>query len=280
MAATAAISTLVASKWNLFPPTDYENCATRAAKDAKSTDALSVLLSVCASDFKGRRKTGGGYTYYDSRQNLSFNIAGPNPTAEEWAHIEKRYASYLDGLAAEEEEQRQRDIQQRQLAALAEEEQRRAQAEQARKIQLAQADLERRRQIALSRIVVTSVSINCLNHVPERCDMYKLTASIKNQSSESISMLSIGWVFIREEEHCPSSFQTKTREQVRLIPGGTLVLNIKDRLDGPASKPFRYCMMRKLRREARAERRAAIYTSTITIEETGRRCSPIRAVHL
>jgi len=50
--ATAAITTIVVSNRTLFPPTDYEDCAARAAKDARSKDALSVLLSLCDSEFK------------------------------------------------------------------------------------------------------------------------------------------------------------------------------------------------------------------------------------
>ena len=89
IAATATVTTIIVSEWNLVPPTDYEDCAARAAKDAKSTEALSVLLSICDSDFKGRRKPGGGYAYYNSCQGhasdigRTFDIKGPNPTPDE-----------------------------------------------------------------------------------------------------------------------------------------------------------------------------------------------------
>jgi hypothetical protein len=82
--ATAAITAIVLSKWdNLFPPTDYEECAERAAKTAKSKDALAILVSTCNSKFVGRHKPTGGYTYFDGRQARDFNIAGPNPTPQE-----------------------------------------------------------------------------------------------------------------------------------------------------------------------------------------------------
>jgi hypothetical protein len=89
--ATAAISTFVTSKWSLFPPKDYEECAQSAAKDAKSKAALSVLLSICGSKFAGRQRPGGGYTFYDSRQGLKFDIVGPNPTSQEMEYINKQY---------------------------------------------------------------------------------------------------------------------------------------------------------------------------------------------
>jgi hypothetical protein len=103
MVATAAISALVASKWNLFPPTDYEGCAARAAKDAKSKDALSVLLSVCDSDFKGRRKLGGGYTYCDTCQDRAVDIKGPNPTSAELREVKRQCLAHMINLAEEEE---------------------------------------------------------------------------------------------------------------------------------------------------------------------------------
>jgi hypothetical protein len=56
VAMSAALSAFVFSNWDPFPPTDYEDCAGRAAKTAKSKDGLSVLLSLCRSEFKGRRK--------------------------------------------------------------------------------------------------------------------------------------------------------------------------------------------------------------------------------
>jgi hypothetical protein len=143
------------SGWTPFSPKDYEECTESAAKSAKSKEALAILVSSCNSKFVGRRNVRGGYTDYDSRQNAEFNIAGPNPTAEEWAYIEKEYAKYLDVLAEAEEVQRRSDLQRQQQVAIAE-------AEQARKLQLARADLARRRQNAHSRISVTSTNLICL----------------------------------------------------------------------------------------------------------------------
>jgi hypothetical protein len=48
--------------WWPFGPKDYEECAVNAAKEAKSEDALAILLSSCELQFKGRRKPTGGYT--------------------------------------------------------------------------------------------------------------------------------------------------------------------------------------------------------------------------
>ncbi len=107
MVVTAAISAIIVSQWsNLFPPQDYEDCAARAAKDVKSKDGLSVLLSICSSEFKGRRILGGGYAFYDTCQNRRFEIRGPNPTPGEQKHISEQCSAYLDAVAKKEESER------------------------------------------------------------------------------------------------------------------------------------------------------------------------------
>jgi hypothetical protein len=244
------------SGWNPFLPKDYEDCIETAAKTAKSKEALAILVSSCGSKFVGRRSPRGGYTYYDSRQNRTFDLAGPNPSQEEWASIEKTYAEYLDDLAKEQqatrlflaEQQRQQRAAQEQAAQqqrAAQEQASIAKAEQERKLQQAQADFERRKQAALSRIAITSKSIICLYPSLPGCGSYKITATITNQSSERISMLAVGWAFMSEEEiNCPTYIQTKYQEEVRLRPGDSIVMNIDSglRSDGPASKQFHYCV--------------------------------------
>ena len=50
----------------------------------------------CGARFVARQKTGGGYAYYDLFQNRSFDIAGPNPTANERARIYSEYKRFLE----------------------------------------------------------------------------------------------------------------------------------------------------------------------------------------
>ena len=51
-------------------------------------------LGECSAKFAGRRKPGGGYTYFDFMQNRHFDIAGPNPTPEEQKQIDEQYIVY------------------------------------------------------------------------------------------------------------------------------------------------------------------------------------------
>ena len=73
---------------------DFEECVEQTP-NAPATER-NALMSACGAHFAGRRKPGGGYTYYDFMQNRHFDIAGPNPTAEERKRIDLEYMHFLD----------------------------------------------------------------------------------------------------------------------------------------------------------------------------------------
>jgi len=85
----------VSAQWWSRAPADFEECAD-AAEKASSKEEKTTALAECNAKFAGRRKPGGGYTYYDFMQDRSFDIAGPNPTAEEQKHIDEQYTVYLE----------------------------------------------------------------------------------------------------------------------------------------------------------------------------------------
>lgn len=74
---------------------DYEDCAGNAQADASSDVEYNQLITRCSERFAGRRKAGGGYTYFDFMQNKSFDIAGPNPTDAERKRIDRSYMEFL-----------------------------------------------------------------------------------------------------------------------------------------------------------------------------------------
>jgi hypothetical protein len=80
---------------------DFEECVEQIQAKAPSTDGRGALMTDCNARFAGRRKAVGGYTYYDFMQNRSFDIAGPNPTAEERKQIDREYMSFLDAQRRE-----------------------------------------------------------------------------------------------------------------------------------------------------------------------------------
>jgi hypothetical protein len=83
------------AQWWSRAPADFEECADKAEKAATKEDK-TAQLSQCNAKFAGRRKPGGGYTYFDFMQNRSFDIAGPNPTPEEQKQIDEQYTAFLD----------------------------------------------------------------------------------------------------------------------------------------------------------------------------------------
>ena len=83
------------AQWWTLAPADFEACADVAEK-APTKEEKKAALTRCNAKFAGRRKPGGGYTYYDFMQDRSFDIAGPNPTPEEQKYIDEQYTLFLD----------------------------------------------------------------------------------------------------------------------------------------------------------------------------------------
>jgi hypothetical protein len=102
-------------RWPAHAPQDYEECSERAGKAASSDDERASLIAQCDRQFIGRRRPGGGYTYYDFLQDRRFDIAGPNPTPRELKSFDEAYVLYLNAqrqdamTAALAEKQRQRE---------------------------------------------------------------------------------------------------------------------------------------------------------------------------
>lgn len=108
------------AQWWRSTPSDFEDCAALAGK-ASTKEETAAKLSECNAKFAGRRKPGGGYTYYDFMQNRNFDIAGPNPTPEEQKKIDEEYIAHLErerrnsaaaALAAKHQEKQQQQLQQ------------------------------------------------------------------------------------------------------------------------------------------------------------------------
>ena len=95
----AVTAFVMATIWLSVPSSpvarDFEQCAEWAQKISPGTERAAQMMD-CAARFAGRRKVGGGYAYYDLLQNRSFDIAGPNPTADEHERIYSEYIRFLE----------------------------------------------------------------------------------------------------------------------------------------------------------------------------------------
>ncbi|WGD53034.1 hypothetical protein QA641_03570 [Bradyrhizobium sp. CB1650] len=111
------------AQWWKRAPVDFEECADAAEKAATKAEKTTALAE-CNAKFAGRRKAGGGYTYYDFLQDRTFDIAGPNPTPEEQKKIDQSYTTYLanerrKNAVAEVTARQQREQQEQQLQQIA-----------------------------------------------------------------------------------------------------------------------------------------------------------------
>jgi hypothetical protein len=97
---------------------DFEECVGALGASPPLNDEHGGATG-CNARFAGRRKPGGGYSYYDFMQGRSFDIAGPNPTAEERKRIDREYIEFLDAqrreavsaeLAKRQDEQLRADV--------------------------------------------------------------------------------------------------------------------------------------------------------------------------
>jgi hypothetical protein len=155
---------------------DFEECVEAlGAGPPRSSEHGGA--SDCNARFAGRRKPGGGYTYYDFMQGRNFDIAGPNPTAEERNWIDREYIGFLDTQRRETVSAEMAKRQDEQL----------------------RADLERARQPAGPPLVLTPRNRPSLaakqpadRSKPTRCDdnslacgWSKLSAVVKNAFASS-----------------------------------------------------------------------------------------------
>jgi len=104
IAVAVLILLAAAALWRSWHPNDtkdYEDCAEEAQSKASSKVEYSKLISHCSERFAGRRKAGGGYTYFDFMQNRSFDLAGPNPTEDERKQIDRTYMEFLGSQGRE-----------------------------------------------------------------------------------------------------------------------------------------------------------------------------------
>ena len=90
-----AIATIRLSVPSSSMARDFEECAEWTRKTFLGAERVARIMD-CGVRFAGRRKMGGGYAYYDLLQNRSFDIAGPNPTANERTQIYSEYKRFLE----------------------------------------------------------------------------------------------------------------------------------------------------------------------------------------
>src|SRR5258706_4826378 len=74
---------------------DFEECAEQVQAKRPSKVERGASMTDCNARFAGRRKAGGGYTYFDFMQNRNLDIPSPNPTPAQSKQIHREHTEFL-----------------------------------------------------------------------------------------------------------------------------------------------------------------------------------------
>jgi hypothetical protein len=165
-----------------------------------------------------------------------------------WSNNPPRgYASgFRDDLWRDIAMERQQE-QERIRAAQAAEQERQWQAQLAEQQRQRQIEMQQRVAAARNQIVITSRNIECPYSTMTRCEGYRVTVSVRNNSRETVRSLKFGFTIMPEDETtCPSSLSPRVTRQFTLSPGETASY-VWDAYGAgmpapPATRQFRYCV--------------------------------------
>jgi hypothetical protein len=181
--------------FGFFGPKDYEECAVKAAKDAKNRDALGILLQSCNSEYPARRKSTGGYRYFDSRTGEYVDVSGPKLSTADVEAINTRFQNFLYWKQVEEQ-----------------------------RVQDRNAAIQRREAEVLPMLEITERRLTGRGY--DRCYEGTLSVSFRNKSRETIKEISIGFANIGENASCPRNTPRLATRAIFVRPGETGIVTI------------------------------------------------------
>jgi hypothetical protein len=196
-----------AGAFNFFGPSDYEECAERAAKDARTNAALRVLLKTCRSKFQARRKTGGGYIWCpyiaDLSKSLCIDVAKPTVSKRDRARLEELLNQKRANLAS-----------------------RTASARIAQsKMRIIEWDLACDDPFRVDKRTYDPSYASSPTPVYEgssdSCVGYHVTGQIRNGSNIAVRQIGIGLQLLYAGQQCNSAISETHRLNVNLAPGAT-----------------------------------------------------------
>jgi len=176
-------------------PKDQEECIARAAKDAKSSAALDVLINSCEREFPAKRRDDGTYAYYDGELYEWVTVSGPTLSD---ADVEK-----IQSIRAEKENAATRE-----------------------KVEKSEI---------IEKIKVISYNISCnRDDTYTQCWNKNITIKIQNQSARTINGLTISYE-IGENIDCSGSLGKSFSNDIEIPAGGvgSIVHNVTFADAGP-----------------------------------------------
>jgi hypothetical protein len=197
---------------SIFGPKDYEDCAERAAKDAKTNNALSILLQNCNTSFPARRKPGGGYVYYEEVSQTYLDVSGPRLSKADKKLIEQHISDAVKREVRKSEEL----VRQAEL-------------------------LMQRIDTAKDKLNITKTEL--LTEGEYYCIKKTLRVYLKNNSTEVITGVKLGFSYVgRNQKHCPTSLPGFAFRNIRLSPSQTGVVSITSFALCGAQEQSSYCV--------------------------------------
>lgn len=189
---------------SFFSPKDFEDCKVEAAKEAKSQQALTILIQNCNSDFPARRKQGGGYHYYDYESGSYIDVSSPK--------LSKSDLRKIEGIR---QQFRNESIRANQL------------------VQEAQIKKNAKNSELLRGLSVVDWSIRCESDY--LCWNKIITAKIKNSSVYELEWIQVGWVLTSGKLRCDANLSPTNAANVSIPPGQKATLSWETS-DGPDSR--------------------------------------------
>lgn len=187
--------------WSPFGPSDFEDCAKKAAQEAKSHNALSILIAQCGTEFPARRALSGGYEYFDAVTMQSISVSGPKLSASDKTKITRHQEAIIQARA---EAYRIQDTKNKQ---------------------------------AISKINVIKWNISCANSY--YCNQKIITAVIKNESSYLITKVGVGIIVNRKIDSC-GVLSESTSASISIPAGRSATVNFHT-WDGPTDGGYQTC---------------------------------------
>ena len=188
--------------WSVFGPSDFEDCAKKSATDAKSKEALNVLLTQCAAEFPARRSPMGGYVYFDVELMQSIPVSGPKLSSADVNKINQLKDANRKVAAEANARRNQRNME------------------------------------ARAKTQISSWKISCANAY--YCGEKIITAIIKNDSNYTISGIGVGVVVNRKVDSCGQLSETSFKS-VTISPNRSATLNFQT-WDGPSDGAYQACL--------------------------------------
>jgi hypothetical protein len=102
-----------------------------------------------------------------------------------------------------------------------------------------EAEITRRTKEAFQGIYLEEHKLEC--RLAWSCNLYEIRAAVSNRSTETLTVIEIGWVFVPRGSSCPTLMSKRSTNTQLVRPGDTTWLSIIG-FDGPNNMNYNFCI--------------------------------------